>query len=159
MLEILGGAVLHVVGVAAVEVDFTVTLYRLIAQVALDHIDVMRHHQEGHVVMGMHVENEFKKSRLRLRINPHCRFVQNQQIRMVDQRTRQEDALLLAAGELADSFVRDILNPHYFQRVLTLAVLGFGYAADQVLVVVQSGQNDFAHCGREQRVKSIFCGT
>lgn len=64
MLEVLGCTVLGIMGVAAVEIDFTICLYRLIAQIALDHVDIMRHHQEGHVVMGMHMEDELK--------NPAC---------------------------------------------------------------------------------------
>ncbi|MNO07312.1 hypothetical protein D3C81_2294570 [compost metagenome] len=58
----------------------------------------MRHHQERHVVMGMHMHNQLKESGLRLGVNADRGFVQNQQIGMIDQRPGQKYALLLAAG-------------------------------------------------------------
>ncbi|MNC72837.1 hypothetical protein D3C75_1239490 [compost metagenome] len=96
----------------------------------------MRHHQERHVVMRMHMQDQFEESGLRLGINPDRRFVQYQQIRMIDQRPGQKDTLLLAAGQLADSFIRYILYPHHFQRIVAFLLLHFGYSADQVFVIV-----------------------
>lgn len=111
------------------------------------------------MMMGMHMQNEVEKPGLRFGINPHGRFVQNEQIRMIDQRTGQEYTLLLTAGQLTNSFLSNILNPHYLKGVLTLALLRFGHSADQILIVVQAGQHDFTDRCREQGVESIFCGT
>ncbi|MNI75099.1 hypothetical protein D3C73_1312250 [compost metagenome] len=75
---------------------------------------------------------------------------------MVNQRPGQKHTLLLAAGELADSFLRKILNPHHLKRVLALPLLGFGYPAEQVLIIVQSGHNNLTDCGWEQGIKGIL---
>lgn len=123
MLQVLHGAILDVMRVAAVEIDFAVFLNRLLPQIIFDHVDVMRHHQESHMMMGVHMHNEIEKPGLRFGINTDGRFVQNEQIRMVDQRTGQEYTLLLTAGQLANSFLSDILNPHYLKGVLTLPLL------------------------------------
>ena len=77
MLQIINFAVLRIMRVAAVEIDFTVLLNRLAAEVVLHHVDIMRDHQKGHVVMGMHVHNQLEESGLGLGVNTDGRLIQN----------------------------------------------------------------------------------
>ncbi|MNW19416.1 hypothetical protein D3C71_2193950 [compost metagenome] len=66
------------------ELNPTASVTRFLTQIPFNHLNIMGYHQEGHMVMGMHMEDQLEEVRLGLYINPHRRLIKYEQIRMIN---------------------------------------------------------------------------
>ncbi len=75
-------------------------------EVAEDRVDVVRDEQDGDVLLAADVAHERRDAGLVGEVETVERLVEQQQLRATHERLRDQQALLLAAGELADRLVR-----------------------------------------------------
>lgn len=138
MLQIANFAILYFMGMTDVELNAAARLLRLFTQVIFHHVHIMGYHQKRHVMMLMHMSDQFEEIGLGFGVNPDGRLIQNKQIRMIDHRSGQKSPLLLPARKLPDPFAGDRLDAHHLKRIIALLLLAFADSAEQIFLIVQS---------------------
>ncbi len=69
-----------------------------------------------HATFVIDVVNEFDQINLALQVEAGQRFIEHQQLRVVDERLSDRDALLLTAGHLPEAAISDCGRVHCGQR-------------------------------------------
>ena len=80
-----------------IKLDAAAYLLRLCSKIRLNHVHIMGNHDEGHMMMLMHMLDHSKETNLRFNINTYRRLIQDEQLRVVNDGTSQESSLLLTA--------------------------------------------------------------
>ena len=82
-----------------------------------DHVDVVGHEENGQTHIAMQPLNQIEHAVLRRDIDAGGRFVEQEHLRLLRQRPRDEDPLLLPAGKMPQGRLPVIVHRHAFQRV------------------------------------------
>jgi hypothetical protein len=107
-----------------------------------DGAEVVGDHDEGKAVLLLEVFEEVEEFFLAGLIDAGGRFVEEEDLRLIDQGTGDEDALLLAAGEAADGLVGKVVHFDGLEGIEDALFLLAGEAAEEILSADESEEDD-----------------
>ena len=118
-------------------------------RVRADFLNIVRDHKDRDLFLDIQMVKDVKEPVDGFRINTDRRFVQDQDLRIPRQDSRQHDALLLSAGKISDQFLFLIQHTDAHEGAVCLLLMCFSRETHKSDLLIKAAHDDFFACRRK----------